>query len=113
MMLTEERRSRWERVIEGRDDGDFATVAIGGLRSALAEIDSWKLRAELAEAALKPVEAERDRQEQLMEDALEFTKKVARVPDAACNSPLLQLSIEAQSFLDRRAKLYDERHKPK
>lgn len=87
-----------------------------------ADRDSWKLRAELAEGALKPEEQERDKQEHMADDALEFVKRMSRLPHfpeatGGDNARLLTRLLNgmrdrARELLDRRAKLYDKEHKP-
>jgi hypothetical protein len=77
----------------------------GDVRELTSQLAEWKLRAEIAQGALKPVEAERDRQEQLMEDALEFTKDIS-----ASHVVPQEVRLKAREFLDRRAKLYDKEH---
>jgi hypothetical protein len=101
-------------MIEGRNDGDLTSVSIGGLRSALAEIDSWKLRAELAEAALKPEQQERDKMEHAADDVLGFVKQMAELPRAVVLNPvqtLWDMSVKAQRLLKDREAAYDKEHK--
>ena len=83
-----------------------------------ADRDSWKLRAEIAQGALKPEQQERDKQEYMADDVLEFVKRMSQLPDFpealyGGNARLLNgMRDRARELLDRRAKLYDKEHKP-
>jgi hypothetical protein len=81
----------------------WAVDADRTIRELTSDRDSWKLRAELAEAALKPEQQERDKMEHAADDVLGFVKDLsasAAVPQ--------QVRLKALELLKNREAAYDK-----